>query len=268
MPWTSSRESIDIDEFYLYVYLDPRKPGSYQFNYYHFEFEPIYIGKGKNYRKNDHIYECRLNNSVNKKKINKIRKILNIGLEPIIKIIDKSSSEAEIFKKEIYLIDLIGRHDENRGSLCNLTNGGDGVSGYKWTEEQRKTFIETRTGKNHPNYGKPRSEETRRKISEANKGKKHTEEHRRKNSEAKKAAMTDNLKIKLSEQAKKAWEDKEYKLYQSDLAKKRWENEDYREKVTTAIRERNKKDEYKKKMKEASMLGHLKRWGYKYESLD
>lgn len=45
--------------------------------------------------------------------------------------------------------------------LLNRTDGGEGQSGYKWTEEQRKNLSKTRRGKN-----KPHSEETKRKISE------------------------------------------------------------------------------------------------------
>ena len=46
--------------YYVYVYLDSRKPGIY---YYHgldytFKYEPFYVGKGKGLRMHDHIKEC------------------------------------------------------------------------------------------------------------------------------------------------------------------------------------------------------------------
>lgn len=56
-------------------------------------------------------------------------------------------------------------------------------------ESLRKKFVKLCGGKNNPTYGKPRSEDTKRKISKANKGKKikpFTDEHKRKISEANK----------------------------------------------------------------------------------
>lgn len=36
-----------MNEFYVYVYLDPRNPGKYNYDDLSFDYEPIYIGKGK-----------------------------------------------------------------------------------------------------------------------------------------------------------------------------------------------------------------------------
>ena len=58
------------------------------------------------------------------------------------------------------------------------------------------------TGSNNPNYGKPRSEETKRKISDTERGKKISEETRRKLSDAKKhyyASLTDEEKKKMTD---------------------------------------------------------------------
>ena len=38
--------------FYTYIYLDPRKPGKYEYGDYLFSYEPFYVGKGKG---NKHI---------------------------------------------------------------------------------------------------------------------------------------------------------------------------------------------------------------------
>lgn len=41
--------------FYVYIYLDPRKPGKYQFNKYCFLNQPFYVGKGKKDRYKHHL---------------------------------------------------------------------------------------------------------------------------------------------------------------------------------------------------------------------
>lgn len=55
-----------------------------------------------------------------------------------------------------------------------------GGRNHTWSEEQRKAMSERNKGSKNPNFNKPRSEETKRKIGESNKialkGKKHTKE--------------------------------------------------------------------------------------------
>ena len=78
----------------------------------------------------------------------------------------------------------------------NLANGGEGLSGYKHSEEYKRKISERTKGENNPNYGKHHSEETKKKISEARKkyvgenhpmyGKHHSEETKKKISEAEK----------------------------------------------------------------------------------
>ena len=58
--------------------------------------------------------------------LNKIRKIIREGNEPIIKIIEANLSEDEALIKEQELIKQYGRADEKSGPLLNLTSGGDG----------------------------------------------------------------------------------------------------------------------------------------------
>ena len=60
-----------INNFYLYVYLDPRKPGTYQYNNLSFNFEPIYIGKGKGNRDMYH-YKYYCDNEILQRKLKKI----------------------------------------------------------------------------------------------------------------------------------------------------------------------------------------------------
>jgi len=42
---------------YIYVYLDPCKPGNYKYGKYKFDYEPFYVGKGRNNRWMVHIKE-------------------------------------------------------------------------------------------------------------------------------------------------------------------------------------------------------------------
>lgn len=67
------------------------------------------------------------------------------------------------------------------------------------SEETRKKISDANTGEKNPNFGKPRSEETKRKISLSNTGKTPSEETRRKLSIARKGrVITKETRMKLS----------------------------------------------------------------------
>jgi len=61
-----------MNNFYIYIYLDPRKSGRYCYDNICFTFEPFYIGKGKN----DRWKNISGRTNYFKNKINKIRKNL------------------------------------------------------------------------------------------------------------------------------------------------------------------------------------------------
>lgn len=132
-----------MNDFYVYGYLDPRKKGKFTYEDLIFEYEPFYIGKGKNDRINEHCQNCHLEKDTNKLKVNKIKKIINEKLD-IIKIkIYENINEDDAFEKENYLIDLIGRIDIETGTLVNLTNGGEGSSGRITSEETKSKISES-----------------------------------------------------------------------------------------------------------------------------
>jgi len=103
----------------------------------------------------------------------------------------------EAKKKEIEFISIYGRSDLGRGTLCNLTDGGEGAFGCIPTKEARRKMSETRKGR------KMHSEETRLKISKSMTGKKkppRSKEHLRKLSEkGKNRVFSDDSIAKMAE---------------------------------------------------------------------
>jgi hypothetical protein len=78
-------------------------------------------------------------------------------------ILKRNLSEVDAFKHEVYMIAVYGRKDLGTGILHNRTDGGDGVSGLKWSEESRQNV----TGELSPRFGVPHTEETLQKMSQS-----------------------------------------------------------------------------------------------------
>jgi len=110
-------------------------------NYYiYFIYEidsvnPFYVGKGKGRRLHDHLQPRRLKK--NTFLYNKLRSMIKKGEEFTIQIVMDGLTESEAFVEEMYFIQKFGRRDIDTGCLCNMTNGGDGVSGLIHSEEHR-----------------------------------------------------------------------------------------------------------------------------------
>lgn len=82
--------------------------------------------------------------------------------------------------------------------LVNLTGGGEGSAGYRWTEEQKAAF--DMTGEKNGMHGKRHSEETREKIRQKALGRKISDEAKRKISEKlKNRIFSDTHRAKLSQ---------------------------------------------------------------------
>lgn len=86
----------------------------------------------------------------------------------------------------------------------NAAPGGLGSTGVPWTEERKEKFKKLMSGENNPCFGKPKSEETRKKLSEALKGRIITEETRKKTSETMKGVpKSEETRKKMKEAASK-----------------------------------------------------------------
>jgi hypothetical protein len=184
-------------EFYIYLLIDPRTD------------KVFYVGKGKGNRMYEHKTEALKKRHYNKHLENTILKILSLGLTVKYSKVFISESEADCFIKEIETILFFGLDN-----LCNLTEGGEGSSGYKhtdialekmrenafkrnwvgeknpnyggghWTEETKKRFSEfqklSMLGEKNPFFGKKHNDASRSKMSEFHSGKILTETHKKK----------------------------------------------------------------------------------------
>lgn len=76
-------------------------------------------------------------------------------------------TEEEVNQKEIEFIKIYGRANLGEGTLCNLTDGAEGTTGLKVSDETKKILSDMFSGENHPNYGKKLSQEICNKKSES-----------------------------------------------------------------------------------------------------
>lgn len=160
--------------FYVYAHIDPLS------NIIR------YVGKGHARR----AYSFSHRYGRHKKWISNLKKL---GLKPIVQIIENNLTELEALTKEV---ELIAKLKSENIPLTNGTLGGDGISGFKHTEEFKiwirshnlgsKQSKEAISNMVATKIGKPRSEKAKLRISEGRKGMKFTEEHKRKLSEARK----------------------------------------------------------------------------------
>ena len=89
--------------------------------------------------------------------------------------------------------------------LSNMTDGGEGPSGYRHTEETKRLIADLQMGEKHWAYGKQVSDVERARLSQIAK-RKHTDEHRKKVSEAGKGRVNSpehRLKISQAKQGGK-----------------------------------------------------------------
>ena len=195
---------VNPNRFYTYAYLREDKT-------------PYYIGKGTG----DRIYSTNRRNNPPKDKSRII-------------FLKQNLTEEEAFRHEIYMIAVFGRKDLGTGILHNLTDGGDGASGYVFSEETKRKQSEAHKG-NTTWLGKTHSEETKRKMSDTRKGKTHSEETKRKQSEAKKGkTFSEESKRKMSEAQKGKSLSEETRRKMSETRKGKIPSKETRRKLSEA----------------------------------
>jgi len=138
----------------------------YTYLWLRYDGTPYYIGKGKGDRAFTHH-----RNGVNAR----------CPQDKNCIIVQAFLSETDALEAEKILIACYGRIDLGTGCLRNLTDGGDGASGYKQSDALKQWRRESLKG-NQYGKGQVPTIEHRLKISQALTGRKHSVEHRRKHS--------------------------------------------------------------------------------------
>lgn len=142
---------------YVYVYYDTR-PGKCGV--------PIYVGLVKKNRAYVHLkYKCE--NEILNRKINKHRAC---NIEPDVVLYKQGLSFESAVALEIELIAKFGRLNVGTGTLCNLTDGGEGLLGYVQSDEQRMINSIKNSGTYEERYGKATAERLRKQRAEKLKG--------------------------------------------------------------------------------------------------
>ncbi len=166
-----------MNNYYTYAYL--REDGT-----------PYYVGKGKGNR---------INFSHNRR--------ISIPPENRRIFLKQNLNEEEAFKHEIYMIAILGRKDNGTGILRNLTDGGEGISNFKHSEETKKAISDI-------NKKRIFSDEHRKNLSSALKGKQKNEQTKEKMKLARKN-ISDETRKKISESNKgenSYWYNKQFSL--------------------------------------------------------
>lgn len=91
--------------YYIYIYLDPRKPENQTIGTVTITHEPFYIGKGSGTRDTDHLTAKGSRNPIFKAKITKLR---SLGIDPIIQRLEYFDDENQAYLREEYYIGEIG----------------------------------------------------------------------------------------------------------------------------------------------------------------
>lgn len=192
-----------------------------------------------------------------------------LGLVPDISVLSWHTTQAEVFAAEKAEIKRVGRY-RNGGTLCNLTDGGEGADGYehseesiaaialaaaekwksqdhrqliaeKWTPEKRNQQAES-----VKNRGPEYAEKIKAVMADPDRRKKSSDNAKvalqapdviaRRKVTLKQTMATPEFRAAMSQRAKEALAKPEAKANQRAAAKKMWANPEYRAKMLEARR--------------------------------
>lgn len=118
---------------------------------------PFYIGLGKHNLRGDKYYRSRQKGNKDRSEFwHRIVKKAGYSIDILIDNLTKK----EAALKEMEFIRLYGRSDLGKGSLCNMTDGGDGIWGAVRSDKTRALLSEAKMGAKNPMFGKTQSKET------------------------------------------------------------------------------------------------------------
>lgn len=153
------------------------------FSYYTYAYlredkTPYYIGRGKGDRAYRRHWRSRVRGGY-----------FDPPSEDRILILKKNLTEDDANKHEKYMIAIFGRKDLRTGILRNLTDGGEGTSNVKMTEERLIKLRKPKSEEHKEKLRKPKSEEYKKKMSDIKKGTKLSTKHKEKISNQVKGRM-------------------------------------------------------------------------------
>lgn len=114
-----------MNKYYVYVYLNTLRPGNFNYENFLFDYEPFYVGKGKDDRMYHHLNKvkntCKYKSN---SKFSIIEECIKNNTDPIIIKLFDNLTEDDSLIKENEIIKKIGRLDLNTGPLTNKNDGG------------------------------------------------------------------------------------------------------------------------------------------------
>lgn len=114
-----------MNEYYIYELYDSLKP-----------FTPFYIGKGKGNRMYKHQKMAIDRKHYNKYLQNKILKVLREGNQVVCNKLAEGLTDKEALDMETRIVKELKYQVELE--LCNLTDGGEGLSGHKHSDKSKE----------------------------------------------------------------------------------------------------------------------------------